>query len=237
MEDFNEIKPSDFVKLKSGAAGGDADLLRSILQNLVEELSDGVAVARISAGSGPLLYVNKAFECLTGYARREALGRDCRYLQGSDREQPEVPRIRAAINAAEPVDVTLRNYRRDGSEFWNSLSLRPIAVGGELLYLGILRDVSAVRQTEIALDSAANFDVATGCLNRQSFIAAAERRFAAHAGAAPVVLLDVIGFHDINAGYGFDVGDALLLETGRRLRADRGGSGRPDRGERVRARL
>ena len=80
------------------------------------------------------------------------------------------------------MDVTLRNYRKDGSAFWNSLSLRPIAVGGELLYLGILRDVSAIRQAEIALDRAANIDAATGCLNRQSFIVAAEGRFATHAG-------------------------------------------------------
>ncbi|WP_368856029.1 GGDEF domain-containing protein, partial [Enterobacter hormaechei] len=82
----------------------------------------------------------------------------------------------------------------------------------------MLRDVSATRETEIALDRAANLDPATGCLNRQSFAVAAEGRFMAHPGPALIVKLDVIGFHDVNAGYGFDVGDTLLLETGRRLR-------------------
>jgi len=193
-------------------------VLPSIVPDLFEELTDGIAIARVSAGDGPLLYVNKAFERLTGYGRREVLGRDCRYLQGNERDQPEVARIRAAVTAGEPVDVTLRNFRKNGSAFWNSLSLRPVAVSGEMLYLGILRDVSAIRQTEIDLDRTAHFDTATECLNRQSFIDSVESRFAAHAGPTLVLKLDVIGFHDINAGYGFDIGDALLRETGRRLR-------------------
>lgn len=192
--------------------------LLSILPNLVEELSDGVAIARVSARESPLLYVNEGFQHLTGYERHEVLGKDCRYLQGNDRDQPEITSIREAIQANEPVDVTLLNHRKDGTTFWNHLRLRPFTVGGEQFYVGVLRDVSAIRQTEIALDRAANLDIATECLNRQSFIVAVEKRLAAHDGPALIVKLDVIGFHDINAGYGFDVGDALLLETGRRLR-------------------
>ncbi|WP_246329588.1 putative bifunctional diguanylate cyclase/phosphodiesterase [Chthonobacter rhizosphaerae] len=193
-------------------------LLRSTLPTLVEEFSDGVAVARVLGENAPLLYVNKAFERLTGYERHEALGKDCRYLQGNERDQPEIALMSTAIKAAEAIDVTLRNHRKDGSVFWNSLSLRPISVGGELLYVGILRDVTTIRQTEIALERAANFDGPTGCLNRQSFLVAAERRAAMHPGPVLFLKLDVIGFHDINAGYGFDIGDSLLLETGRRLR-------------------
>ncbi len=190
----------------------------SIFPSAIEALPDGVAIARIVGGSGPLVYVNKAFEGLTGYGRHEVLGKDCRYLQGSDRAQPEVARIGAAIRAAEPVDVTLRNYRKDGSLFWNALSLRPIRAGGDLFYFGILRDVSSVRLTEMALDRAANLDASTGCLNRQSFMVGAEERIARHRGPLLVVKLDVLGFHDINTGYGYDVGDALLFEAGRRLR-------------------
>lgn len=223
MKEFKGLKPLEFMKFAPGPCAGNGDLgsdalLRSILPPLVEEFSDGVAIARVSGGNGPLLYVNRAFERLTGYARHEVLGKDCRYLQGNERHQPEVARIGEAIRATEPVDVTLRNHRKDGSVFWNNLSLRPFTVGGELLYLGILRDVSATRQTEIALDRAANLDVATGCLNRQSFIVSVERHFATCAGPVLFVKCDIIGFHDINAGYGYDVGDALLMETGRRLR-------------------
>ncbi len=164
------------------------------------------------------MYVNKAFERLTGHVRHEALGKDWRYLQANEHEQPELAHATEAIKAAEPVDVTLRNYRKDGSTFWNRLSLKPIAVGGELFYLGILPDVSASQQTDIAPNGAANIDVTTGCLNRQSFVAAVDRRFSTQAGPGLIVKLDVVGFHDVNAGYGFDVGDDLLHETGRRLR-------------------
>ena len=217
------VTPARILLLKRvpGVAGDgllSSDAVRPILPKLVEELTDGIAIARRLGANAPLLYVNKSFENLTGYCRNEVIGKDCRYLQGNERDQQEIARIRAAIEAAEPVDATLRNYRKDGSAFWNSLSLRPAWVGEELLYIGILRDVSAIRQAHIALDRVANPDATTGCLNRQSFLLAAEERFATHAASLLVVKLDVIGFHDLNTGYGFEVGDALLCETGRRLR-------------------
>jgi PAS domain S-box-containing protein/diguanylate cyclase (GGDEF)-like protein len=222
MNAFRELTPADLTGLNrpgTNLSGPVADaLLRLVVRKLVDELTDGIAIARVCEDGAPLLYINNAFETLTGYARKDVLGKDCRFLQGNDRNQPEIAQISAAIAAGQPVDVTLRNYRKDGSAFWNRLSLRPIAVVGEPLYLGIIRDVSAARQTEIDLDRVAHFDIATGCLNRQSFIVATEARFTIHSGPALVVKLDILGFHDINAGYGFNVGDALLKETGRRLR-------------------
>ncbi|MBB6469577.1 putative bifunctional diguanylate cyclase/phosphodiesterase [Aminobacter carboxidus] len=222
MEDFTKLMPSDFAKRASSMSNGgllSSSAVRSILPTLVEGLTDGIVIAQPLGANAPLLYVNKSFERLTGYTRNEVIGKDCRYLQGSQRDQPEIAHIRAAIQAAEPVDATLRNYRKDGSAFWNSLSLRPAWVGDELLYLGILRDVSAIRQAHLALDRVANLDGTTGCLNRQSFILAAEARFAKDATATLLVVkLDVIGFHDLNTGYGFEIGDAILSETGRRLR-------------------
>ncbi|PHR22003.1 MAG: diguanylate cyclase [Hoeflea sp.] len=222
MEEIKNPMPLDFIKRVPSIAGdglADTDSIRSILPTLVEELSDGIAIGQRSGANSPLLYVNKSFERLTGYARHEVIGKDCRYLQGNERDQPEIARIRAAIEAAEPVDATLRNYRKDGSEFWNSLSLRPAWVGDALLYVAILRDVSAIRQTHIALDRVANLDQLTGCLNRQTFLLTADERFATQAEALLLVVkLDVIDFHDLNTGYGFEVGDALLCETGRRLR-------------------
>jgi PAS domain S-box-containing protein/diguanylate cyclase (GGDEF)-like protein len=221
MAKFKTLRPSDFKERAStmaehGLLGSDA--MRLILPTLVDGLSDGIAIAQRLGANSPLLYVNKAFERLTGYTRNEVMGKDCRYLQGNERDQPEIARIRAAIEAGEPVDATLRNYRRDGSAFWNNLSLRPARIRDDLFFVGILRDVSAIRQAQIALDRAANLDGTTGCLNRQSFLLAAEAQFAKHAATLLVMKLDAIGFHDLNTGYGFEVGDALLAETGRRLR-------------------
>lgn len=222
MEEFKKRMQSDSIE--SAPAMADDGLLRSdairpILSTLVEEMTDGIAIAQRSGANSPLLYVNKAFEHLTGYSRNEVIGKDCRYLQGNERDQKEIARIRAAIEAAEPVDATLRNYRKDGSAFWNSLSLRPARVGKELFYVGILRDISEIRKAHTALDRVANLDGTTGCLNRQSFLLATEERFTMNADATPLVVkLDVFDFHDLNTGYGFEVGDTLLCEIGRRLR-------------------
>lgn len=222
MCDFQQPTATDISTLDASAGtalGPDAEsLLRSVVLNLFAEFTDGIAIARVSAGSSPLIYVNEAFERLTGYALHEAIGKDCRYLQGIDRDQPQIALIRAALQAGEAVDVTMRNYRKDGSAFWNSLSLRPFPGLGETLYLGILRDVSAIREQELALDRSSHLDPTSGCLNRQSFIDVVSRQNAEHSSTNLIVKLDVIDFHDINAGYGFDVGDALLLEIGRRLR-------------------
>jgi len=179
MEEF-ENKPEDVVASVIGMSDDrflNSDAVRKLLPTLVEELTEGIAIGQRSGPSTPLFYVNKAFERLTGYPRDEVIGKDCRYLQGNERDQEEIARIRAAIEAAEPVDATLRNYRKDGSPFWNSLSLRPVRVEDELFYVGILRDVSEIRQAQSTLDRLANLDGTTGCLNRQSFLAAAENRF------------------------------------------------------------
>lgn len=158
MDDFTKLSPADFRKLAVGSPSESVRdaLLRLVVRKLVEELTDGIAIARVSATNSPLIYVNSAFERLTGYERHEVLGKDCRYLQGNNRDQAEIARIRSALANGEAVDATLRNYRKDGSAFWNRLSLRPIGV------VGILRDVSAIRQTEIDLDRTAHFRYSDG---------------------------------------------------------------------------
>jgi PAS domain S-box-containing protein/diguanylate cyclase (GGDEF)-like protein len=222
MDNVDKLEQPDFIKRAPYIGDGgllSSDAIKSILPTLVEQMTDGIAIAQRLAANSPLLYVNKAFERLTGYSLTEVIGKDCRYLQGNERDQNEIAPIRAAIEAAEPVDATLRNYRKDGSAFWYSLSIRPAWVGDELFYVGILRDVSALHQAHMALDRVANLDGTTGCLNRQSFIQAAEERFATNAATTLLVVkLDVVSFHDLNTGYGFEVGDALLCEAGRRLR-------------------
>ena len=74
----------------------------------------------------PIVQVNPAFEAITGYTADEAIGKNCRYLQGSDRLQPEIAEIRAALTEGRACSVTLRNYRRDGTMFRNALRLVPL---------------------------------------------------------------------------------------------------------------
>ena len=74
----------------------------------------------------PIVFCNVAFQTLTGYAREEIVGRNCRFLQGPDTDQTAVDTVRAAIRDGHDVDVDLLNYRKDGTTFWNALYMSPV---------------------------------------------------------------------------------------------------------------
>jgi PAS domain S-box-containing protein len=92
----------------------------------------------------PLVFVNPAFERTTGYTREQVQGKNCRFLQGPDTDPAAVDRIRRAIAEQEHVTVTLLNYRKDGTAFWNELSLSPVFDAGGALthHVGIQADVT-----------------------------------------------------------------------------------------------
>ena len=92
----------------------------------------------------PLVFVNPAFERTTGYSREEVQGRNCRFLQGTDTDPAAVQAVRDALASREHRTVTLLNYRKDGTAFWNELSLSPVfdATGELTHYVGIQSDVT-----------------------------------------------------------------------------------------------
>ncbi|WP_120994400.1 PAS domain-containing protein [Stutzerimonas urumqiensis] len=116
-----------------------------LLQRVIEASNDGIVVAEQEGEDNILIYANAAFERLTGYAVDDILYRDCRFLQGDDREQPALAAIRQALKDGRPCREIIRNYRRDGSLFWNELSLTPVFNEAEQLtyFIGIQRDVTA----------------------------------------------------------------------------------------------
>ncbi|WP_161883540.1 PAS domain S-box protein [Deinococcus alpinitundrae] len=92
----------------------------------------------------PIIYVNPAFERLTGYAPAEVLGRNCRFLQGEDSEQSGLQEIRLAIAQEQDVTVTLRNYRKDATLFHNEVTLSPLhdETGRVTHFIGYQNDVT-----------------------------------------------------------------------------------------------
>jgi PAS domain S-box-containing protein len=134
-----------------------------LLQLVVDASSDGIVVAEQEGDDNILIYANKAFTRLTGYANEEILYRDCRFLQGDDRQQPAVDAIRQSITRGEHSRQILRNYRKDGSVFWNELSITPVRNEANKLmyYIGIQKDVTEqvrreerIRELEAALAAA-----------------------------------------------------------------------------------
>ena len=119
----------------------------SLREAAAHESPIGVTIADVTVGDEPLIYVNDTFVELTGYTREEAVGRNCRFLQGEDTRSEPVAEIRAAIQEERPTTVELRNYRKDGSMFWNRVTVSPIrdGTGAVTHFLGFQEDVSATK--------------------------------------------------------------------------------------------
>ncbi|MFH6597186.1 PAS domain-containing protein [Ectopseudomonas khazarica] len=121
-----------------------------LLQLVVDASNDGIVVAEQEGEDNILIYANAAFERLTGYASDDILYQDCRFLQGSDRAQAGLQAIRDAVKAQRPCRQIIRNYRKDGSAFWNELSITPVLNEGDQLtyYIGIQKDVTEQVQAQ-----------------------------------------------------------------------------------------
>ncbi|MET0534180.1 MAG: diguanylate cyclase [Steroidobacter sp.] len=101
----------------------------SLLQSLFEAAPEGVTICDARAADWPVLYVNTAMEKLTGYEASFIRGRNLRFLQGDDHEQEGLAKIRIALKDGVSVQTTLRNYRRDGTMFWNEVNIQPLRDG------------------------------------------------------------------------------------------------------------
>lgn len=107
-----------------------SDQLRELklLGAAVDNSVVGIAIADMRRPDAPLVYVNDAFCEITGYPRELAVGYNCRFLQGPETNQDEVDRLREAIRKGEAYSGVLLNYRKDGSKFWNKLTLSPVGI-------------------------------------------------------------------------------------------------------------
>ena len=115
-----------------------------VLSQILDTCVNGITLSDPDQEDNPIVYANEAFEFITGYSREETVGRNCRFLQGEDRDQEGIQRIREAIREEKPVTVTLRNYKKDGTLFYNQFSIRPLFDRQDNLiyYLGIQYDVT-----------------------------------------------------------------------------------------------
>ena len=118
----------------------------------MDEAPLGITVADATEPDMPLVYVNAAFERITGYPPAYAVGQNCRFLQGEATREEPVAEMRAAIEAGEATSVELRNYRRDGDVFWNEVTIAPLRNGRGTIthYVGFQRDITRRKQAERA---------------------------------------------------------------------------------------
>jgi len=115
--------------------------------------TNGIVITDYRQPDNPVIYVNPAFERVTGYRAPEVIGKNCRFLQGRDRHQPGAEAIRNAIAKGQSCRVILRNYRKNGKPFWNELAISPIfnEVGEITHYIGIQSDVTERQRAQLFL--------------------------------------------------------------------------------------
>ena len=118
--------------------------------------AEGVTIADARRPDRPLIYVNQGFERMTGYPVADVLGRNCRFLQGPETDAAAVAEIRAALAERRECLVEILNYRKDGTTFWNRLSITPLrdAAGEVTHFIGIQSDVTVRRLAEDGLRKA-----------------------------------------------------------------------------------
>ncbi len=122
----------------------DAGIIPQILTQILDGSVNGITLSDPDKDDNPIVYANKAFEKITGYSNEETVGLNCRFLQGQEKNQPELQQVRDAIKRVQAVEVTLKNFRKNGELFYNRLSITPLFDGdGHLIYfMGVQYDVT-----------------------------------------------------------------------------------------------
>lgn len=123
---------------------------KDLLWRAIEKANSPLIMAEPGADDTPISYANEAFEQITGYSESEVIGQDCRFLQGESTREEPVRKLREAIDNQEQVTAELRNYRKDGTEFWNSVTITPVYDTDEELvrFLGTQEDITERKRQE-----------------------------------------------------------------------------------------
>jgi len=200
-----------------------------ILKQAVMDSRDGITISDNLVDDNPLIFVNPAFERMTGYSSEEITNVNCRYLQNDDREQVELKIVKKAIKEGQYCLVIVRNYRKDGTMFWNELSISPIYDENGVVtnFIGIQKDVTtrvliqqqlrdenqSLADIRVNLEQLAIKDGLTGIYNRRFFDMQLEIQWGiARRNNEPLtlIMIDVDFFKQFNDIYGHNAGDNAL---------------------------
>ena len=215
------VVKEDITAIKDQQQAAEQSLL--LHEQALASSSNGIMITRSDDNDHSIVYVNPAFERITGYSAAEVIGMEGRFLVRDDLAQPDLEKIRDALREKREGEAILRNYRKDGTLFWNELHIAPVrdlTGAATTHFVSVINDVSDRIHYQQALEHQANHDSLTGLANRNLLndridqaIAWAKR----NGLVIGVMLLDLDHFKLINDGSGHLAGDALLKEVAKRL--------------------
>ncbi|MEX0662810.1 MAG: PAS domain-containing protein [Balneolaceae bacterium] len=136
-----------------------SDLLKkndtiSMYFNAIDKAKNGILITNPNVEDNPIIFCNKTFQELTGYKKDEVIGRNCRFLQGPDTDQQKIDNLREDISLGNPHKTVLKNYKKDGTRFWNELTVSPIKTDDGTIdyFIGIQNDITELIQTQERLE-------------------------------------------------------------------------------------
>ena len=201
-----------------------AEATLQLRNRALEASMNAILITNFTKPDNPIEYVNPAFERITGYSAAEAIGRNCRFLQRDDEDQPGLENINAALREQCEGHAVIRNYRKNGSLFWNEFHIAPVrdSSGRTTHFIGVLNDITETKRYQEQLEHQAKYDSLTNLPNRsllydrlaQAIIYA--QRYRRLVGVA---FVDLDHFKLINDSLGHNLGDRLLKTVAERLKS------------------
>ena len=183
---------------------------------------DGIVISEASGSDFNIIYINPAFEAMTGYTQEEVLSKDCRFLNQQARDQEAIAIIRDALKAQKPCRVTLLNHKKNGESFWNELSLSPVfSADNELThYIGVQKDVTERVENRRRIEEIAMKDDLTKLPNRRYFNQGVKQLWGVHQRlktSLAIAFIDIDDFKKYNDNYGHLEGDKTLQDVAQKV--------------------
>ncbi|MET0966714.1 MAG: diguanylate cyclase [Nakamurella sp.] len=196
------------------------DELPHVLLRAVAAAAHGITIGDATPDHR-LVYVNDAFTRMTGYPAEEVLGRNCRLLQGPGTDASSIAAIHDALVAGQDAGAVLLNYRKDGTPFWNEVSISAVRnpAGQITHFIGTQIDATERVEREQEFARLAHTDPVTGLHNRDELTSRVDQLISGMTAAdgLALVFLDLDGFHRVNEDFDFETGNLLLAEVANRL--------------------